>query len=47
MLWFTDHSEFGSNPFYIGGGSYSTLPAVPLVKKVYEGKMVNRFSYFM
>ncbi|XP_054818908.1 serine carboxypeptidase-like 18 isoform X2 [Prosopis cineraria] len=35
--WFMDHPEFGSNSFYVGGGSYSTLPAVPLVKKLYEG----------
>ncbi|KAK4275732.1 hypothetical protein QN277_018765 [Acacia crassicarpa] len=35
--WFIDHPEFVSNPFYIGGGSYSALPTVPLVKKVYEG----------
>ena len=38
MQWFTDHPEFASNPFYIGGGSYSALPTVPLVKKVYEGE---------
>ncbi|KAK4275735.1 hypothetical protein QN277_018766 [Acacia crassicarpa] len=35
--WFMDHPEFGSNPFYVGGGSYSTMPTVPLVKKLYEG----------
>ncbi|XP_028798680.1 serine carboxypeptidase-like 1 [Neltuma alba] len=35
--WFINHPEFGSNPFYIGGGSYSTMPTVPLVKKIYEG----------
>ncbi|KAK4275729.1 hypothetical protein QN277_018763 [Acacia crassicarpa] len=35
--WFIDYPEFGSNLLYIGGGSYSALPTVPLVKKVYEG----------
>ena len=38
MQWFADHPEFASNRFYIGGGSYSGLPTVPLVKKVYEGE---------
>lgn len=37
MQWFLDHPEFGSNSFYVGGGSYSTMPAVPLVNKLYEG----------
>ncbi|KAK2387580.1 serine carboxypeptidase [Trifolium repens] len=35
--WFIDHSKFSSNPFYIGGGSYSGAPTGPLVQKVYEG----------
>ncbi|KAK7258043.1 hypothetical protein RIF29_32439 [Crotalaria pallida] len=35
--WFIDHPKFGSNPFYIGGGSYSGLTTGPLVQKVYEG----------
>ncbi|KAK7306799.1 hypothetical protein VNO77_44757 [Canavalia gladiata] len=35
--WFLDHPRFSSNPFYIGGGSYSGLPTGPLVQKVYEG----------
>ncbi|CAL5203024.1 unnamed protein product [Lathyrus oleraceus] len=35
--WFIDHSNFSSNPFYIGGGSYSGITTGPLVQKVYEG----------
>ncbi|XP_014522147.1 serine carboxypeptidase-like 18 isoform X1 [Vigna radiata var. radiata] len=35
--WFIDHPKFNSNPFYIGGGSYSGLITGPLVQKVYEG----------
>lgn len=38
MQWFIDHPKFSSNPFYIGGGSYSGLITGPLVQKVYEGK---------
>ncbi|KAE9593390.1 putative peptidase S10, serine carboxypeptidase, alpha/Beta hydrolase [Lupinus albus] len=35
--WFIDHPKFGSNPLYIGGGSYSGLVIAPLVQKLYEG----------
>ncbi|XP_027931446.1 serine carboxypeptidase-like 18 [Vigna unguiculata] len=35
--WFIDHPKFNSNPFYIGGGSYSGITTGPLVQKVYEG----------
>ena len=35
--WFSKHPNFASNPFYIGGGSYSGIPIPPLVQKVYEG----------
>jgi len=37
MQWFIDHPKFNSNPFYIGGGSYSGITTGPLVQKVYEG----------
>ncbi|XP_061339608.1 serine carboxypeptidase-like 2 [Gastrolobium bilobum] len=37
LKWFIDHPKFSSNPFYIGGGSYSGLTTGPLVQKVYEG----------
>ncbi|CAL0334206.1 unnamed protein product [Lupinus luteus] len=39
--WFIDHPKFGSNPLYIGGGSYSGLVTGPLVQKVYEGYMAR------
>ncbi|KAK2387582.1 serine carboxypeptidase [Trifolium repens] len=35
--WFIDHPKFSSNPFYIGGGSYSGITTAPLVQKLYEG----------
>ncbi|KAK4275730.1 hypothetical protein QN277_018764 [Acacia crassicarpa] len=35
--WFIDYPEFVSNILYVGGGSYSAMPTVPLVKNVYEG----------
>ena len=38
MQWVTDHPRFSSNPFYIGGGSYSGFTTAPLVQKVYDGK---------
>lgn len=41
MQWFIDHPKFSSNPFYIGGGSYSGITTGPLVQKVYEGKITN------
>jgi serine carboxypeptidase-like clade 1 len=37
MQWFIDHPKFSSNPFYIGGGSYSGITTAPLVQKLYEG----------
>ncbi|KAK7316608.1 hypothetical protein RJT34_00197 [Clitoria ternatea] len=39
--WFIDHPKFRSNPFYIGGGSYSGKITGPLVQKVYEGYMAR------
>ncbi|KAK7401107.1 hypothetical protein VNO78_12421 [Psophocarpus tetragonolobus] len=35
--WFIDHPRFSSNPFYIGGASYTGITTGPLVQKVYEG----------
>lgn len=44
MQWFIDHPKFHSNPFYIGGGSYSGLVTGPVVQKVYEGNhQLNQF----
>ncbi|RDX72021.1 Serine carboxypeptidase-like 18, partial [Mucuna pruriens] len=40
--WFIDHPKFRSNPFYIGGGSYSGITTGPLVHKVYEGYVARR-----
>ncbi|TKY46572.1 Serine carboxypeptidase 18 [Spatholobus suberectus] len=40
--WFIDHPKFSSNPFYIGGGSYSGITTGPLVQKVYEGYIARR-----
>ncbi|KAL2322269.1 hypothetical protein Fmac_026648 [Flemingia macrophylla] len=40
--WFIDHPKFRSNPFYIGGGSYSGITTGPLVQKVYEGYIARR-----
>ncbi|XP_027186127.1 serine carboxypeptidase-like 13 isoform X2 [Cicer arietinum] len=40
--WFIEHSKFSSNPFYIGGGSYSGLTTGPLVQKVYEGYIAKQ-----
>ncbi|KAI4308220.1 hypothetical protein L6164_031318 [Bauhinia variegata] len=35
--WVVDHPEFGSNPLYIGGGSYTGKYVPPVVQKVYQG----------
>ncbi|KAL5149820.1 Serine carboxypeptidase-like 18 [Glycine soja] len=40
--WFIDHPKFSSNPFYIGGGSYSGMITGPLVQQVYEGYKARR-----
>eukprot|EP00256_Glycine_max_P054777 XP_014621707.1 serine carboxypeptidase-like 18 [Glycine max] len=42
MQWFIDHPKFSSNPFYIGGGSYSGMITGPLVQQVYEGYKARR-----
>nr|XP_025645279.1 serine carboxypeptidase-like 10 isoform X1 [Arachis hypogaea] len=40
--WFIDHPKFNSNPFYVGGGSYSGYPTAPLVQKLYDGYVAGR-----
>ncbi|XP_072089907.1 serine carboxypeptidase-like 13 isoform X2 [Arachis hypogaea] len=40
--WFIDHPKFNSNPFYVGGGSYSGSPTAPLVQKLYDGYVAGR-----
>lgn len=39
--WILDHPKFSSNPFYIGGGSYSGFTTGPLVQKVYDGNIAR------
>ncbi|EEF52263.1 serine carboxypeptidase, putative [Ricinus communis] len=35
--WLIDHTEFLSNPVYVGGDSYSGMPLPPLVQRILNG----------
>ena len=40
VQWLGKHQEFSSNPFYVGGDSYSGMVVPALVQEISKGKHV-------
>ncbi|KAI3758497.1 hypothetical protein L6452_06061 [Arctium lappa] len=43
--WLNSHPEFISNPFYVGGGSYSGIPVPMITQLILEGNEVGTEPY--